>query len=313
MSAVVCGKRSYFEDLHGSPPTVAKRLRCGGSPSRFASSPPPLRTGYFAGAGGAGTATSPSRSPSFEDNLLQLRSFFPDMEQQLIERILESSGNDLDSAIRSLTELKLRPNETADQDGAVSAGVSSSPSSARSPAGAQAAPTVEEATQPQLSSCAHTENGNSEAEAGPSSANDASTANVPEGMEWVEVIVREMYAATNIQDARSRVARILEGFERLVRERGGAAALEKENASLKEHIQALLKDNTILKRAVATLHHRQQEHEERAVEVQQLKQLIAQYQEQLRALEISNYTLSMHLRKAQEHNAMPGRFHPDVF
>lgn len=48
----------------------------------------------------------------------------------------------------------------------------------------------------------------------------------------------------------------------------------------------LLRENTILKRAVAIQHERQKEYDERNQEVQQLKQLIAQYQEQMRTLEV---------------------------
>lgn len=57
---------------------------------------------------------------------------------------------------------------------------------------------------------------------------------------------------------------------------------------LKEHIEGLLRDNAILKRAVAIQHERQKENDERNQEVQQLKQLLGQYQEQLRTLEVSD-------------------------
>lgn len=55
---------------------------------------------------------------------------------------------------------------------------------------------------------------------------------------------------------------------------------------MKEQIEVLLRENTILKRAVAIQHERQKEYDERNQEVQQLKQLIAQYQEQMRTLEV---------------------------
>ena len=64
-----------------------------------------------------------------------------------------------------------------------------------------------------------------------------------------------------------------------------------EHASLKEHLQNLLKDNQILKRAVAIQHDRNLEQEEKAREVQQLKDVIRQYQEQIRALEVSNLVI----------------------
>lgn len=59
---------------------------------------------------------------------------------------------------------------------------------------------------------------------------------------------------------------------------------------LKEQIEVLLRDNVILKRAVAIQHERQKENDERNQEVQQLKQLVVQYQEQLRTLEVTLLT-----------------------
>lgn len=59
---------------------------------------------------------------------------------------------------------------------------------------------------------------------------------------------------------------------------------------LKEQIEVLIRENTILKRAVAIQHERQKEFEDKNLELQHLKQLVAQYQEQLRTLEVrTNY------------------------
>lgn len=58
------------------------------------------------------------------------------------------------------------------------------------------------------------------------------------------------------------------------------------HASLKEHLQTLLRDNQILKRAVAIQHERNSEQEVKTREVQQLKHVICQYQEQVRSLEV---------------------------
>ena len=54
----------------------------------------------------------------------------------------------------------------------------------------------------------------------------------------------------------------------------------------KEQFEAVIKENTILKKAVAIQHERQKEHEERNQELQQLKQLVMQYREQIRNLEV---------------------------
>ena len=59
-----------------------------------------------------------------------------------------------------------------------------------------------------------------------------------------------------------------------------------EHVSLKHHIQNLLNDNQILKRAVAIQHERSLEQEEKAKEVQQLKHVLSQYQEQINSLEV---------------------------
>jgi len=112
---------------------------------------------------------------------------------------------------------------------------------------------------------------------------------------------------------------------------------------LKEQLTVVLRENAVLKRAVAIQHERQKEFDERSHEVESLKQLVLQYQEQVRTLEviililpnttflfsvtcqltkllgfvhvlqINNYALTMHLKQAQQNNSIPGRFNPDVF
>ncbi|MQL71049.1 hypothetical protein Taro_003385 [Colocasia esculenta] len=82
---------------------------------------------------------------------------------------------------------------------------------------------------------------------------------------------------------------------------------------LKEQIEGILHDNSILKRAVAIQNECQKEFDERNQELQHLKQLAAQYQEQRRTLEINNFALSMHLETSPAKQLIPGRFHSDVF
>lgn len=138
-----------------------------------------------------------------------------------------------------------------------------------------------------------------------------------DGTEWVELFVREMMSATSTDDARARATIVLESLEKSISASASAEAaqnFQKENMMLKEQIELILRDNIILKRLVAIQHERQKEHnDDRTQEVQQLKQLIAQYQEQLRTLEVNNYSLKMHLQQAQQCNSIPGHFHPDVF
>jgi hypothetical protein len=62
---------------------------------------------------------------------------------------------------------------------------------------------------------------------------------------------------------------------------------------LKEQMTAILSQNAVLKRAVAIQHERQKEYEERSHEVQGLKQLVIQYQEQLRTLEVMVFSTNL--------------------
>uniref|UniRef100_A0A5B7AIT8 CUE domain-containing protein n=2 Tax=Davidia involucrata TaxID=16924 RepID=A0A5B7AIT8_DAVIN len=268
MSAIVCGKRSFFEDLPTSPtsasPPVSKKLRCSSSTS-------PVRYSPF------------SHSPTPID---RLRLIFPDMDTQLLEKALEECGNDLDSAIKSLHELCLGYAE-------------------------QKLGSAEESN-------ANMEKGTETSDGDLAPSNNPSVQNhLPvDGAEWVELFVREMMSATSIDDARSRATRVLESLEKSISACAGAGAAQsfhKENMILKEQIELLLRENTILKRAVSIQHERQKEYDDRNQEVQHLKLLVSQYQEQLRTLEVNNYALMMHLRQAQQGNSIPGRFHPDVF
>ncbi|KAK4719266.1 hypothetical protein R3W88_017604 [Solanum pinnatisectum] len=258
MSAMVCGKRSFFEDLQSPSPTspstpVSKKLRCSSTSPRRFSPPPPAAA-----------------------SIDHLRALFPDVDCQFLEKALEECGNDLDVAVKRLHELHLshaqgKSVSASEADGEMDGGI----------------------------------------------VNTAFVLNNPpaDGTEWVELFVREMMTATSTDDARARATIVLESLEKSISASASAeAAFQKENMMLKEQIELILRDNIILKRLVAIQHERQKEHnDDRIQEVQQLKQLIAQYQEQLRTLEVNNYSLKMHLQQAQQCNSIPGHFHPDVF
>ncbi|KAM1812467.1 hypothetical protein ACFX11_026408 [Malus domestica] len=275
MSAVVCGKRSsIFEDNSlpsTSPPvsSASKRIRCSSSSSPVRFSPP--------------STTSFAASHLIE----QLRAVFPDMDNQLLEGALEECGGDLDSAIKSLNELRLGS----------AAGKS------------DIAP---EANVQLQSQSAVATNGEVAVTDDPSVQN-----NLPkDGAEWVELVVREMMSASNMDDAKARASRVLEALEKSISACAiteVAQSFRQENMMLKEQMEAIIQENAILKRAVSTQHERQKEFEDRGQELQHLKQLVAQYQEQLRTLEVNNYALTMHLQQAQQSSSIPGRFHPDVF
>ncbi|GAB4850067.1 hypothetical protein Ancab_029364 [Ancistrocladus abbreviatus] len=258
MSAIVCGKRSFFEELPSSATPVSKKLRCSSSsPVRF----------------------SPFSSPPRNSLVDQLRETFPHMDQQLLEQALEECGDDINSAIKRLQELCLSSSED------------------------KSAPVSE------LEKKAW--QGNLDANGGAIPTDDpAARQNLPaDGGEWVELFVREMMSATSVDDARTRASRVLEVLEKSITARAHAEAadsIQKENIMLKEQ-------NAILKQAVVIQHERLKEYDDMNQEVQHLKELVSQYQQQLSTLEVNNYTLRMHLQQAQQSSSIPGQFNPDVF
>lgn len=270
MSAILCGKRSFFEDLQSSPQSspAPKRIRCSSSRS-------PVHP-------------CPSNSALVD----QLKLLFPRMDIQDLVRTLNECGNDMDAAIKSLHELSLgndNPNLVAQLN------------LSQEKAGGVA---VDGNIVPPV----------------PESPLEHKNFTTPrDGSEWVELLVNEMMNATSIDDARCRATKILESLEKSIGESSSSNTAEatkdihKENVMLKEQIEVLLRDNSILKRAVAIQHERQKEYEDKNQEVQHLKQMIAQYQEQMRTLEVNNYALIMHLQQAQQGNSIPGRFNPDIF
>ncbi|XVE63690.1 hypothetical protein DITRI_Ditri07aG0040200 [Diplodiscus trichospermus] len=281
MSAIVSGKRSFFEELSATPP-VSKRIRCS---SLIASSSSSSFSPYS-------SSSPPSSSPSsfFIDQLIAI---FPEMDKQVLERALEECGDDLDSAIRSLNELRLG---SADRNAASAADKTDVVLEGNVQLQAQGVATAngdvptKEQTIPEVFSM--------------------------DGSNWVELFVREMMNASNIDDARARATRALEFLEKSIRARAGeevAQNFHQENMMLKKQLEALMQENTILKRAVAVQHERQKEYEDQGQELQHLKQLVSQYQEQLRTLEVNNYALTMHLKQAQQSSSIPGHFKPDVF
>lgn len=59
-----------------------------------------------------------------------------------------------------------------------------------------------------------------------------------------------------------------------------------EKVVVQQQLEALIKDNTVLKRAVAIQHERQKLFEDANQQLELWKQLIPQYQEKLRTLEV---------------------------
>ncbi|PIA34917.1 hypothetical protein AQUCO_03700284v1 [Aquilegia coerulea] len=141
--------------------------------------------------------------------------------------------------------------------------------------------------------------------------------NLPKnGAEWVETLVNEMTNSFDINDAKARASLVLEVLGKSIRTQAAADVadnLHQENARLKEKMELLIRENSILKRAVAIQYKRQKEADKKTSELQLLKQLVAQYQERLRILEVNNYALTVHLKQAhQQSNSMSSCYPPDV-
>jgi predicted metalloenzyme YecM len=217
--------------------------------------------------------------PSLIDHL---QSLFPHMEDQIIERALQECGNDLDAAIKSLHGLCLG---SADENSVIA-----------------------------LNPDAAVETGNGDASA---SGNQAAENNLPaDGLEWIELFVSEMSCATSVDDARARAAKLLEVLEKSISANvssGAMTDLQRENLMLKYQVEVLTKERNCFKSAFRIQLERLSDYEDKDRELQQLKQLVSQYQEQIRTLEVNNYALRMHLNQAQKYNPFPGGFPPDAF
>ena len=230
--------------------------------------------------------------------------------QQDVSKILEKCG-DIDDAIRQLTTLRLQgagrsgdqtargeseKNESKDEETTADAGASTS---------GCAGPSTE-----QLNAA--------EAEARVASAAAASAARLateaPTTLtrEWIEALVREMTSAADVNDAHQRAERVLTAFEATVKQNvvGGAG----EGAGTAGDTQNLVKENVILKRAVAIQNQRLEEHEVTKNQIVELQRMVLSYQERLQNAERQNYSLGVHLKEAMGVQS-PGMFdrNPDVF
>lgn len=134
---------------------------------------------------------------------------------------------------------------------------------------------------------------------------------------WVDVFVHEMMNASDWNDVRSRATQMLEAFEKSVITNSVSSyevyflyvwlsfneivllqtgqlnrssplyyVEQQEVTSLKEQLQSLLRDNQILKKAVAIQHERSLEQDEKLKEMQHLKHVLSKYHEQVQALEV---------------------------
>ncbi|KAL8484254.1 hypothetical protein ACS0TY_026807 [Phlomoides rotata] len=87
-----------------------------------------------------------------------------------------------------------------------------------------------------------------------------SGSNIPtSGAEWVELLVSEVFKASNIEDAKARVSHALEALEKSICVNvtsEAAQSFQRDNIMLKQQLEALVQENSILKRAVSIQHER---------------------------------------------------------
>jgi len=118
---------------------------------------------------------------------------------------------------------------------------------------------------------------------------------------WIEPFFNNLSQASNQADAKSRVRSLLAAFEE--------AAIEnfKQNSdemkTIKDEFLALRTNNSILAQAVVSQHGKLKQKTVRNEELDQLKQSMTQYEERVKDLELANYSLTLHLRKALDQNS----------
>ncbi|XP_074563374.1 uncharacterized protein LOC141819998 isoform X1 [Curcuma longa] len=235
-----------------------------------------------------------TQSPPPQNPLDLLRVRFPELDIELVQRVFETSGSNLDTAIKNLIELLS----------------SSQGSQGRSPDSApvnNSAPVAPDVLLP-------SEEDNM---AGSSSGRPDATSNLPANRSgYAELLLKELTSASDLNDAKTHASRILELFEKFVAAHTSHEALQnlsKENEKWKQQVEVLLHENNILKQAVSIQHERLRTFDAQNEEVQQLRQMLSQCKEQIWTLEMNNYSLGVHLKVAQQSSSFPGRHHPDFF
>lgn len=208
---------------------------------------------------------------------------------QAVTDVLYQCGNNIDAAIRKLGDLKLLEDAAAAQ---------TSPAAADAPAAALNPPTHHDAAP----------DGPGVADGPPGQADSP-----PETAEhWVDGLVSQMSSASDVGDARQRAGAFLQAFEQFVMSRVGSNG--EAGPSSKSKAEELGRENQILKRAVQIQNARLQDLMQKEAQLQQLQQLLKQYQDKVNVLERTNYSLSLHLQQYNNTSSlMSSRRPPDVF
>ena len=223
----------------------------------------------------------------------------PGSALQVIAEVLSEYGDNIDAAIKHLTGLRLSANGDAAAAAAAqrSEGPPAAEQAARLPSGAAAAAAAAE----------HSGSGGAAALESP-----AQPPRLRSAEEWVDAIVAEMGQASDVADARSRAAKVLQAFEHAVLQHSSKAG--KGGAAGDPAAADLLRENALLKRAVAIQASRIAEGAPAEREVAELRAALEGARARLAALEMQNYSLQLHLKQAADSKDPPhARHNPDIF
>ncbi|KAI4969476.1 hypothetical protein ZWY2020_000390 [Hordeum vulgare] len=148
-------------------------------------------------------------------------------------------------------------------------------------------------------------------------ASDVPEMNAPtNSTEWAELIVKEILSASDMIDARDRSFRILEMFDKSTANCSTpdeAQKMREEHKILKQMLGGLLRQTSILKRAVVIQHNLLKDYQNMVQERSQFMEIAAKYQKQIKELQETNYALSIHLRQSSQRSGMSGHRNPDIF
>eukprot|EP00743_Colponemidia_sp_Colp-15_P002668 GILK01002891.1.p1 GENE.GILK01002891.1~~GILK01002891.1.p1 ORF type:complete len:254 (-),score=62.97 GILK01002891.1:534-1295(-) len=131
-------------------------------------------------------------------------------------------------------------------------------------------------------------------------------------VEWAEITVRELSGAMDLEDAKTRAVRVTAEMERqqraavdeyAQRAQAETAVLVSQTQALSEQLQNVSKENSILKKAVLIQTQRNQTVKEKEQEIEHLRGVVQQYEEQMRKMEMNQYALALQLRShTQSHS-----------
>ena len=140
----------------------------------------------------------------------------------------------------------------------------------------------------------------------------------PTADEWIDELISQMSAATDVSDAKQRATRLLQALEEsiLARKRHEHDDKHGSQNGAEARLADMERENALLKRAVAIQNARLQELTGKEEEVAQLHHALHSAKERIQGLEVQNYSLQMHLKAAadaQDSLLSNAPRNPDIF